>query len=226
MLVNYRPVLSQKRVPRTKKSQISEDSFRGERKIGCGSQMVGWYQDRLTGWLTVGRKITRTWTIYIYIYIYIYCLNPWLLRYVNDLCNVRFEVFTAVTMKNGVFSVFLRSVRRLLVTASVPSSPIPRCRFLQEPHGVASQKTPFFDFCNVLWALAAVALKVQVMRCNPKVQNVIRHLACPEMYHFRGLQSHSEWWGFYECRARLSRHSPAVLNFSRHAGKSFIIGHE
>jgi hypothetical protein len=41
---------------------------------------------------------------------------------------VRFEVFTAVTMKNGVFwyvtsCVFLRSVRRLLVTASVvPSS--------------------------------------------------------------------------------------------------------
>jgi hypothetical protein len=45
-------------------------------------------------------------------------------------CNeilVRFEVFTAVTMKNAVFwdVVFLRSVRRLLVTASVvPSSPI------------------------------------------------------------------------------------------------------
>jgi hypothetical protein len=44
--------------------------------------------------------------------------------------SVRFEVFTAVTMKNGVFwdvtnLVFLRSVRRLLVTASVvPISPI------------------------------------------------------------------------------------------------------
>jgi hypothetical protein len=45
--------------------------------------------------------------------------------------NVRFEVFTAVTMKNGVFwdltpcGVFLRSVRRLLVAACVvPSSPI------------------------------------------------------------------------------------------------------
>jgi hypothetical protein len=37
---------------------------------------------------------------------------------------VRFEVFTTVTMKNGVF-VFLRSVRRLLVMANVvPSSPI------------------------------------------------------------------------------------------------------
>jgi hypothetical protein len=40
---------------------------------------------------------------------------------------VRFEVFTAVTMKNGVFwdVIFLRSLRRLLVAASVvPSSPI------------------------------------------------------------------------------------------------------
>jgi hypothetical protein len=48
---------------------------------------------------------------------------------------------------------FLRSVRRLLVAASVvPSSPIlvtlmkealipPKRRFLQEPHGVTSQKT-------------------------------------------------------------------------------------
>jgi hypothetical protein len=47
--------------------------------------------------------------------------------------NVRFEVFTAVSMKNGVFwvakkyqvLVFLRSVRRLLVAACVVhSSPI------------------------------------------------------------------------------------------------------
>jgi hypothetical protein len=46
--------------------------------------------------------------------------------------HVRFEVFTAVTMKNGVIwdvtpygEEFLRSVRRLLITASVvPSSPI------------------------------------------------------------------------------------------------------
>jgi hypothetical protein len=42
---------------------------------------------------------------------------------------VRFEIFTAVTMKNGVFwdisFVFLRSRRRLLVTANfIPSSPI------------------------------------------------------------------------------------------------------
>jgi hypothetical protein len=52
--------------------------------------------------------------------------------------------------------VFLRSVRQLLVTASdVPSSPIlvtlmkealgsSETRFLQEPQGVTSQKTPFF----------------------------------------------------------------------------------
>jgi hypothetical protein len=41
---------------------------------------------------------------------------------------VRFEVFTAVTMKNGVFR---------------HQVPLKR-RFLQEPHGVISQKTPFF----------------------------------------------------------------------------------
>jgi hypothetical protein len=51
---------------------------------------------------------------------------------------------------------FLRNVRRLLVTASfVPSSPLivtlmkealspPETSVLQEPHGVTSQKTPFF----------------------------------------------------------------------------------
>jgi hypothetical protein len=38
---------------------------------------------------------------------------------------VRFEVFTAVTTKNGVFWDVLRSVHRVLVTANaVPSSPI------------------------------------------------------------------------------------------------------
>jgi hypothetical protein len=53
--------------------------------------------------------------------------------------------------------VFLRSVRRLLVTASVVlSSPIlvtlmkealssPKRQFLQEPHGVTPQKKPFFQ---------------------------------------------------------------------------------
>jgi hypothetical protein len=56
----------------------------------------------------------------------------------------------------GRTQVFLRSVRRLLVAAYVvPSSPIlvtlmkeapvpPKRRFLQEPHGVTCQKTPFF----------------------------------------------------------------------------------
>jgi hypothetical protein len=56
--------------------------------------------------------------------------------------------------------VFLRSARRLLVAACVvPSSPIlvtlmkeapPKRRFLQEPHGVTSQKTPFFKNVAVL----------------------------------------------------------------------------
>jgi hypothetical protein len=59
------------------------------------------------------------------------------------------------------FLMFLRSLRRLLVIASVvPSSPIlvtpmkealssPKRRFLQEPHGVTSQKTPFFIVTTV-----------------------------------------------------------------------------
>jgi hypothetical protein len=58
-------------------------------------------------------------------------------------------------------NVFLHSVRMLLVTASVvPSSPIlppwwrsryvpPKRQFLQEPHGVTSQKTPFFKSVRV-----------------------------------------------------------------------------
>jgi hypothetical protein len=52
------------------------------------------------------------------------------LRFKQNIGHSRFEVFTAVTMKNGVFwdvtpCIFLRSVRRLLVAACVvPSSPI------------------------------------------------------------------------------------------------------
>jgi hypothetical protein len=61
----------------------------------------------------------------------------------------------------GTLAVFLRSVCRLLVAASVvPSSPILvtlmkealgslKRRFLQEPHGVTSQKTPFFIVTTV-----------------------------------------------------------------------------
>jgi sulfur relay (sulfurtransferase) DsrC/TusE family protein len=58
--------------------------------------------------------------------------NIWAYQKINRKKSekVRFEVFTAVTMKNGVFwdvthLVFLRSVRRFLVAARVvPSSPI------------------------------------------------------------------------------------------------------
>jgi hypothetical protein len=57
--------------------------------------------------------------------------------------------------------VFLRSVPRLLVTASVvPSSPVlvalmkdalnsSETRFLQEPYGVTSQKTAFFRYSHL-----------------------------------------------------------------------------
>jgi hypothetical protein len=48
--------------------------------------------------------------------------------------NVRFEVFTAVTMMNSVF----------WDVTSCGS-----CNNLQEPHGVTSQKTPFFMYIHV-----------------------------------------------------------------------------
>jgi hypothetical protein len=71
-----------------------------------------------------------------------------------DIYYVRFEVFTAVTMKNGVFwdvtpcdscknrrfeGTFLSSWWR---RRQVP----PKRRFLQEPHGVTSQNTPLFRY--------------------------------------------------------------------------------
>jgi hypothetical protein len=48
----------------------------------------------------------------------------------NNNNHVRFEVFTAVTMKNGVFWVVM------------PCGSC-SCWFSQEPHGVTPQKTPF-----------------------------------------------------------------------------------
>jgi hypothetical protein len=84
----------------------------------------------------------------------------WDLLWSNYHC-VRCEVFTAVTMKNGVFwDVTSCSVPRLLVVASVvPSLPIlvtlmkealsPKSRFLQEPYGVTPQKISFFKLSLV-----------------------------------------------------------------------------
>jgi hypothetical protein len=51
---------------------------------------------------------------------------------------VRFEVFTAVTMKNAVFW----DVMPCLVRTDVSEER----RFLQEPHGITSQKTAFAPF--------------------------------------------------------------------------------
>jgi hypothetical protein len=90
-------------------------------------------------------------------------------RGLNKEC-VRFEVFAAVTMKNGVFwhitpcdlvrtdvseelsASIIRVIRigELGTTLAVTSnrSTLRRntiCRFLQEPYGVISQKTPFFN---------------------------------------------------------------------------------
>jgi hypothetical protein len=50
---------------------------------------------------------------------------------------VRFEVFMAVTMKNGVFSV-------LTPCGSCRTNIPPKRQFLQEPHSVTSHKTPFY----------------------------------------------------------------------------------
>jgi hypothetical protein len=50
--------------------------------------------------------------------------------------NVRLEVFTAVTMQNGVF------------WEVTPCGVRPKRRFLQQPHGVTSHKTPFCDMKN------------------------------------------------------------------------------
>jgi hypothetical protein len=52
---------------------------------------------------------------------------------------VKFEVFTAKTMKNDVFW-------DVMPRDWVP----PKRRFLQEPHGVKSQKTPFFQLHSLL----------------------------------------------------------------------------
>jgi hypothetical protein len=65
------------------------------------------------------------------------------------------ELGTTLAVTSNRHSVFLRSMRRLLFTANVaPFSPTlvtlmmeklssPKRRFLQEPHGITSQKTVF-----------------------------------------------------------------------------------
>jgi hypothetical protein len=57
---------------------------------------------------------------------------------------VRFEVFTAVTLKNGVFwdVIPCGSCKKLATPYKI----------LQEPHGVTSQKTPFFMFLSLFRA--------------------------------------------------------------------------
>jgi hypothetical protein len=83
----------------------------------------------------------------------------------------------------GCYFVFRCSVRRLIVTANVPSSPIlvtlmmellvpPKCWFLQEPHGVTSQKTAFFKLTlhsnlrllNDVWAHTALMKPLRVSK--------------------------------------------------------------
>jgi hypothetical protein len=68
----------------------------------------------------------------------------------------------AATSNRLTLIVFIRSMRRLLVMAKVPSSPIlvtlimealrfPKRPFLQEPHGAASKKTAFFMSNNRIY---------------------------------------------------------------------------
>jgi hypothetical protein len=62
---------------------------------------------------------------------------------------VRFEVFTAVTMKNGVFWVVRpcgSCTNRFLSPWWRRRQVPPKHRFLQEPHGVTTQKTPFLEW--------------------------------------------------------------------------------
>jgi hypothetical protein len=73
-------------------------------------------------------------------------------------------------------TVFLRSVCRLLVAACVvPSSPILVTlmkevlgRFLQEPHGVTSQKTPFFIVIAVKTSNLNTTFKLDVIKLEDK----------------------------------------------------------
>jgi hypothetical protein len=85
-------------------------------------------------------------------------------------CYVRFEVFTAVTMENVVFCI--SSQRPSVASYSyVPSSPIlvtlmmealssSETSFLQEPHGVTSQKTAFFIVLSLLGHYAIVSVSL------------------------------------------------------------------
>jgi hypothetical protein len=51
--VNYRPVLSSERALQNNKPATVWRKFRGEIKIGHGSQMGAWHQDGLADWLSV-----------------------------------------------------------------------------------------------------------------------------------------------------------------------------
>jgi hypothetical protein len=65
---------------------------------------------------------------------------------VTSIYYVRFEVFTAVTMKNGVFW------------------------DVKEPHGVTSQKTPFFSIYYVVPILVTLMMEV----CSSEMSVVTR----------------------------------------------------
>jgi hypothetical protein len=70
-------------------------------------------------------------------------------------CYVRFEVFTAVTMKYGVFwnVTPCGSCKSPTIRRNVEP---PKYRFLQEPHGLKFQKIPF---CSILVHLETSGMK-------------------------------------------------------------------
>jgi hypothetical protein len=85
--------------------------------------------------------------------------GQWWRSFWNDVCGVRFEVSTAVTMKNGAFwDVTPRGscknrrfggIQRLHRHSCYLDDGGAKRRFLQEPHGLTSEKTPFFDVCGI-----------------------------------------------------------------------------
>jgi hypothetical protein len=102
-------------------------------------------------WVSIIVRLSVLFTEYTYI---LYLLN-------FTCSHVRFEGFTAATVKTAGFWDVMPcgSVRQLLVTADVPSSPILitliwRChipskhQFLQELHSITSQKMEFFFTCS------------------------------------------------------------------------------
>jgi hypothetical protein len=113
-------------------------------------------------------------------------------------CSLCSETSIRVLRGPNQATVFVRSMRRLLVTANVvPSSPIlspwcwrrelpPKRRFLQEPHGITSQMTVFLIITtvktsNLTLRIICILKKIKSQSCNVSVSrnaaaSTARHL--------------------------------------------------